>query len=285
MTKLFCEALVQIGLLTKKGTKYVNSSLTNHYLVESSSLYMSKTLDFIKNNAILWAQLSSIIKNSPVTKDTKVEFAGGRLFRIAEKSEAGAVFEIIELVKNHVNIQRWRKMLDIGGGHGLHAIAFATLNPQLEVFVFDQPHIIPITSQYIEAYKSEKVHVISGDFYKDRIGQCYDAIFSSINQTCSDSKFIPIFVDALNPEGDLILRRFKEKLEIDALKTLDWNLVCYEGRKIGRKPYSCARATKPLPRDKYIEHLKSAGFIVHAIAPVDSISEIIFAKKLKTKSE
>lgn len=281
MTKLFCEALVKIDLLTKKGTNYVNSSLTNNYLVKSSSLYMPKTLEFMKNNARLWAQLPAIIKNGPVTKDIKAEFGDGRLIRIAEKGEAGGVFKIIDLVKNHVNIQRWRKMIDVGGGHGLHAIAFADLNPKLEVFVFEQSHIVPITSKYIEAYKSERVHVISGDFYKESIGQGYDAIFSSINQTCSDPKFIRIFVDSLNPEGDLILRRFKENSDVNPLKILDWNLVCYEGRKIGRQPYSCARATKPLPRDKYIKQMESSDLTLHAIASVDSISEIIFAKKSK----
>jgi hypothetical protein len=46
-----------------------------------------------------------------------------------------------------------------------------------------------------------------------------------------------------------------------------------------------AHATKSLPRDKYIKRIESEGLTLHAIASVDSISEIIFGKKPKTKSK
>ena len=34
-------------------------------------------------------------------------------------------------------------MIDLGGGHGLYAIALAALNPALEAYVFDLPLVIP----------------------------------------------------------------------------------------------------------------------------------------------
>ncbi|MFZ7138119.1 MAG: methyltransferase [archaeon] len=276
MTKLFCEALSEIGMLTKKDDKYSNSPLASNYLVPSSYLYKTKTLEMLEKNAKRWANLSKIIKEGPIERKRTAMFGGGRVIRIAESGEAGSVFNVIDVAKKHLDIQRWRKIIDVGGGHGLYAIAFSALNPKLEAFVFDQPHVTPITTQYIDNYNAKKVHVISGDYNKDSIGKGYDAIFSSFNQTCSDPKFIPIFFEALNPSGDLILRRHKEKTHVDPLQTLDWNLVHFEGRKLGVNPHYSGKFIR---KAEYIKRLEEAGFSVHANVPVDEGSELIFARK------
>jgi protein-L-isoaspartate O-methyltransferase len=276
MTTLFCEALTRIGLLTKNGGKYVNSSLTTNHLITSASLCQDRTVEKLKNNAEHWAQLSTIIKDGPIKSTETVMFRPAIIHLMAEGCETGSVFKIIDVVKEHLDIQRWRKMLDIGGGHGLYAIAFAALNSDLDVFVFDQPHVTPVTSQYIDAYNAQRVQLISGDYNKDSIGQGYDAIFSSFNQTGSDPKFISTFADALNPNGDLIIRRPGEHMHNDPVKNLDWSLVQFKGHKIGLKPHSF---NTRISEAEYIKRLEEAGFSVHATVVVDEMSEIIFARK------
>jgi hypothetical protein len=61
-----------------------------------------------------------------------------------------------------------------------------------------------------------------------------------------------------------------------ALKKLDWNLIHFEGKKIGSKPHS---GRKVIDRDEYSKLLKEAGLSILDIAPVDEMSEIIFARK------
>ena len=122
--------------------------------------------------------------------------------------------------------------------------------------------------------------MISGDFYTDVIRGGYDAIFSSFNQSCSDPELIPKLVDALNPSGDLVLRRFKDSSSKQALKTLEWNFVTFDGKKLGSKPHS-SRDVVNLA--KYVKHLKAAGLNILDIVPVDEMSEIIFARKPSTK--
>jgi protein-L-isoaspartate O-methyltransferase len=179
-------------------------------------------------------------------------------------------------IKTQLKPQRWRRILDLGGGHGLYAIAFTGLNSKLEAVVFDLPKIVQVTRKYVDAYNAERIHIIPGDFYKDDIGRDYDAVFSSFNQSCSDPVLIPKLVQALKPGGDLILRRFKDSSRDGALKVLDWNLVHFEGKKIGSKPHSSG---KVMSREGYIEQLKAAGFTGINVVSVDEISEIIFARK------
>jgi precorrin-6B methylase 2 len=280
MTKMFCEALTGIGLLTKQDDKYQNSPLATVYLTRSSTWCMLNTLNDMKTDAQLWSQLPVLLKNGPISKANKNTFSDGRILRIAEHSEAGSVSNVTKIVTKSLDTKRWRRLLDVGGGHGLYSIAFAALNPELDVYVFDQPSVTPITHQYINAYAAKRVNVISGDYTVDSIGQGYDAIFSSFNATSSDPKFIPKLVEALNPNGDLILRRHKDGLRVNSLQTLDWNLVHYEGTKLGRHPHS---SDKMVPKNDYISRLKDAGLKVLDNKAVDNMSDIIFARKSPLK--
>jgi protein-L-isoaspartate O-methyltransferase len=279
MTQMFCDALTEVGLLLKEEDKYSNSPLTRNYLTKSSSRYMSHSLENMKENAKHWSQLPKLLRDGPIIKEKSKVFGEDWIVRIAEWAEAGSVFNTIKVVTNYLNVHRWKRLLDIGGGHGLYSIAFAALNPELEVFVFDRPQITPITCRYIDEYEAQRVHMISGDFYTDSIGEGYDAIFSSFNQSCFDPELIPKLVKALKPNGDLVLRRFKDNSREGALKVLDWNLVQFEGKKIGSKPHSSG---KIVDRDEYLENLEASGLIVLDIVHVDEMSEIVFARKPST---
>lgn len=279
MTQMLCDALTEVGLLQKEDDKYSNAPLTRNYLARSSSRYMRHTLENMKKTTKLWRQLPKLLREGPIIKEKTEIFGEDWIVSIAEWAEAGSVFNTIKVVTNYLNIHRWKRLLDIGGGHGLYSIAFAALNSELEAFVFDRPQITPITCRYIDEYNAQRVHVISGDFYTDSIAEGYDAIFSSFNQSCFDPELIPKLKNALKPNGDLVLRRFKDNSREGALKVLDWNLVQFEGKKIGSKPHSSG---KIVDRDEYLENLESSGLIVLDIVPVDERSEIVFARKPST---
>lgn len=276
MTRMFCDALVELGLLTETNGAYTNSQVASTYLSRGSSRCMVSTIQNTKANANRWTQMATILKNGPVTQDKEERFGDKWLISIAEWATLGSVANAMDVITAQLKLQRWRKLLDIGGGHGLYAIAFTGLNPKLEAFVFDLPRIVPVTRKYVDAYHAERVHILPGDFYKDGIGQDYNAIFSSFNQSCSDPALIPKLVQALKPRGDLILRRFKDESRDGALKVFDWNLVHFEGKKIGSKPHSSGAV---VGREDYIEHLKAAGLTSIRVVSVDEMSEMIFARK------
>ncbi len=282
MVQLFCDALVEIGLMTKSNGAYVNSPLTATYLCKDSPHYMRHSLHNMKLNAGRWALLSSILKNGPIMQERDDFFGSNWLYSIAEGAEAGSVANTLNVVTAHVDPKRWLRLLDLGGGHGLYAIGFTALNPKLEAYVFDLPKAVPIAKEYINAYNANNVHVITGDFNKDNIGQGYDAVFSSFNQSCFDPTFIPKIVQSLAPNGDVILRRFKDSTRTGALATLDWNLHGFEGKKIGSKPHS---SDSTVDRETYLKHLAASGLKVLGTFTVDEISEITFAQKPKIEED
>jgi precorrin-6B methylase 2 len=276
MARMFCDDLVELGLMTEKNGAYSNSPMTSSYLNSSSPRYMVNTIQNIKDKASHWMQLADILKNGPITQERQKMFGDRWLISIAEWATTGSVADAVKAVTHYLNVHRWRRLLDIGGGHGLYSIAFTGLNPKLETYVFDLPRVVPVTCKYVEEYDAERVHILPGDFYTEDIGQDYDAIFSSFNQSCSDPALIPKLMQALKPGGDLVLRRFKDSSREGALKTLGWNLLSFEGKQIGSKAHSSG---KVVDRATYIKQLKAAGFTSINIVSVDKMSEIIFARK------
>ncbi len=276
MIQMFCEALTEIGLLTKLNDTYTNSSLTSTYLCRNSPHYMEHTLQNTKANINRWTQLPTILKNGPITQNRQDFFGEGWLISIAEWAQTGSVANALNIITAHLDPKPWKRLLDLGGGHGLYAIAFTALNPQLEAYVFDLPRVAPLAKKYVKEYDATRVHILPGDFYKDSIGQNYDVIFSSFNQSCNDPALISKMVEALVPGGFVILRRFTDASREGALKTLDWNLLSFEGKKIGSKAHS---SDAIVDQKTYLKQLGDAGLTILGAFPVDYMSEIIFARK------
>ncbi len=276
MMEMFCDTLVELGLLTKQEDTYVNSELANTYLSQKSPHYMKATLQNLKSNVDRWTTLPNILKNGPIMQKRDDLFGANWLKGIAEWAEVGSVAQTLNVVKNHVNVQSWMRLLDLGGGHGLYAIGFTALNPRLKAYVYDLPRVAPVTKEYIKEYGANRVQILSGDFTKDDIGQSYDAIFSSFNPSCNEPAMLQKIINALSPGGDLILRRFKDSSREGALQRLDWNLQCFEGKKIGSSPHSSGRFVN---RETYMEKMKASGLYIVGTFSVDDISEITFARK------
>jgi SAM-dependent methyltransferase len=81
-----------------------------------------------------------------------------------------------------VGTQGVKRLLDIGGGSGAYAMAFAQASPDLEAEVFDLATVTPIAQKHIaDAGLSARVKARVGDLRRDAFGAGYDlAILSAI---------------------------------------------------------------------------------------------------------
>jgi ubiquinone/menaquinone biosynthesis C-methylase UbiE len=74
-----------------------------------------------------------------------------------------------------------KRMLDIGGGHGIYSAAFCNAYPTLQATVFDLPEAIASGSVVLKKYyKGERVHYQAGDATVDCFGNSgYDLVLLS----------------------------------------------------------------------------------------------------------
>ena len=105
------------------------------------------------------------------------------------------------------------RMLDVGGGSGIFAIALAELAPELQVEVLDLPAVLPITLRHIKAAGlQERITVRAGNLAKDDLGEGFDLVLlSAIGHMLEEADNEDLFRrvgQALVPGGRVIVRDF-----------------------------------------------------------------------------
>jgi ubiquinone/menaquinone biosynthesis C-methylase UbiE len=106
-----------------------------------------------------------------------------------------------------------KRMLDVGGGSGAYAIAFAKANPRLRAEVFDQPAVLAIAERHIhEAGLTERVTTRAGDLRADEFGGGYDLVL--ISAIChmlapeENRNLLARAYRALEPGGRVVIQDF-----------------------------------------------------------------------------
>jgi len=258
------------------GAVYLVSELSAAYLLESSPFSQQHYLAGRLKTVELWNRLPEIMKSGPEIFE-KGTFFGEVVQSMAENARCGMLQETVKLVAEYVEFENVKKLLDLGGGHGLYAIAFAKLNENLRAFVFDLPPVTEKTKEFIKKYGASNVSVIPGDFFKDEIGDGYDLIFSSFNPGGKVPSLIPRLAGALNPGGTFVIRQMPdEKMNSNAFLSLDWNLWTFEGVKKGGSGYSFENS---VPFTEYIGMLGNYGLEVFRALDMKDGSRIVFARK------
>ncbi|AKB51428.1 hypothetical protein MSBRW_2175 [Methanosarcina barkeri str. Wiesmoor] len=262
---------------TKDGDAvYLVSELSATYLLKSSPFSQQHYLAERLRNVERWARLPQIIKQGPDVVE-KGPFFGEVVHCMAENARCGLLQETVQVVMQNVDFTNVKKLLDIGGGHGLYAIAFSKLNEDLQAFVFDLQPVTGETRYFIEKYGASRVDTIPGDFFKDELGSGYDLIFSSFNPGGKVPSLIPKLAEALNPGGVFVTRQMPdEKMKSSPLISLDWNLWTFEGVKKGGSGYSFENS---VPFNEYIKLLGNYGLEVFRALDMTDGSRIVFARK------
>jgi cyclopropane fatty-acyl-phospholipid synthase-like methyltransferase len=117
------------------------------------------------------------------------------------------------VVVSALDLSGVRRVLDLGGGSGAYAMAFARAQPGLEVTVFDLPTVTPLTRRYVaQGGMQDRIHTRDGDLRNDPYGARYDLVFVSaichMNGSDENRAMLRRVREALAPGGRAVIQDF-----------------------------------------------------------------------------
>ena len=169
-----CAAL---GLLRKKGPRYVNSPLSDHFLVRGRPHDFGGFVEMLDKRLYAgWAKLSDAIRtNRPTTWDPERQAS---LFDGVDPVMLSSFWQAMHSISSStgstlaraLNWKPFKRVLDIGGGSGAIDIELCRRHRHLQATVYDLPHVAEIaTANVARAGLSHRVRTVGGDFFRDAV--------------------------------------------------------------------------------------------------------------------
>ncbi len=230
MCGLLCESLVMQGLLTEHEGHFSDTGVASTYLTKNSPYSQVHYIrQLARMGQDLWTPLAHIIRNGPKQYDKENFFREHSLPAMAENAISGRLQAVMRVIINLPDFSRVRRVLDLGGGHGLYAIAIGMQHPGIDAWVFDLPHVVTLAERYITQYNAGNVHLIPGDFFIDSFGEGYDLIISSSNPSGKAIELLPKISGALNSGGYFVNIQSPGGFPKDPLQSLEYKLWTFQG--------------------------------------------------------
>lgn len=273
--RILCDALVSLELLEKRDSGYRIPADVAEVLLPGAAASRAAIL---AHGALLyerWGKLEDSVLNGQrapgVEPDAKApgcekEFA--RAMADIGRQSADETAAVLPL-------EGAQRMLDLGGGPGLYAIACAKRNPKLHATVFDTAETLEVARESIAAAGLEqRVGVQPGDALNDTLGEGYDLILVS--------NFVHIFSDeqnrstvarcarALNDGGRLAIKDF---ILDDSRVSPQWNALFAVNMLVGTETGDC------YTRAQVIDWFESAALQFESEHSVGQQSSVLIARK------
>lgn len=203
-------ALNGFGYLKRRNGRYSITKQTAKWLIESSSSSIRDAIMFLFE---LWNDFSDIeraVKSGKIKdfhfRDRPPEFWEHYIRGLA----TFARYNGPEIVRKVSPIKKPRRLLDVGGGHGMYSIAFCRKYPDLQVEVLDLPGAVIQGKRIVkEQGFQDKIQFREGDLRVTEWGDDYDIILLfNIIHNVSYKEAPEIFIkayQALNSYGLVVL--------------------------------------------------------------------------------
>ncbi|PIE51802.1 hypothetical protein CSA37_00585 [Candidatus Fermentibacteria bacterium] len=207
----FLDALASMKLVEKNKGLYRNTAISSAFLRKDFPGYLG---EFILSQAKM-INMSSPEKirhmvmhgppEQPADTVDSEKFWGDMAKHYVNYMQSGIARYQLELIREIPELSNPRKILDLGGGPGLTAIALAGEYPDSSVTVFEQPPVAEVVNMMAEKYGvSSRVRGTGGNYITDAIGEGYDLIFASFTLNYARKCLVDMMVkirNALTPGG------------------------------------------------------------------------------------
>lgn len=285
MLGYMCDICVRVGFLVQHEGRYHITPMAQTYLTADSP-YSQRDLMRSMSSQLqtLWFTLSDRLHFGPLAFDREQFFREKTLPSMAASTLCGRLQNTLQEIVILSEFQSWRRVLDIGGGHGLYAIAMAFENPQMTAIVQDLPEVISLTKETIKEYgMKEQIKTIAGDYLECNLGdpESYDMVFTSSTAAGFMNVMSDRVAEILKPGGYFINVQPCSENKEDLFSQLEWMLWTFSGVTESKSEW---KKGNPFPPPGYVEHLQTHGIILHKEVTIsDSYREGFAAKMLIMK--
>lgn len=175
-TEMLLNALVAVGMLSKREGRYFNVA-DSRWLRRDTPEGAREALMHLVNLWDRWSRLTDCVRKGTCVRTGRRTRAETEAFIAMMDYNAR---QRAPLVVEAIGLEGVRRVLDLGGGSGAYAIAFAQASPELEVEVLDLAPVLRIARRHIEhAGLAGRVRTRLGDLRQASYGSGYDLVFIS----------------------------------------------------------------------------------------------------------
>jgi len=205
---ILLDALAALGLVGKRGRRYRNAKPARDLLLPGPRSKESILLHHLDGWGE-WGRLSATVRAGRTPRggaegNWQENFIRGMEENARERAAA---------VAGRIPLRRGDRVLDLGGGPGTYAVAWADACPGAEITVFDTPATLRVARRILrEKGASVRVRLMEGDFLEDPLGGPYDFVWiSQILHAYSGSDCVKLLRrarSALVPGGRVAIQEF-----------------------------------------------------------------------------
>lgn len=178
-TRVLLETLAALRYVDRTGAHYANSQWSSKWLLRDAPLSVAAGIEYW---GILlehfWHGLPEAIRTGRhadfytwIEGQPEASRAFQEWMVAAARIAGGEVVSAISLPPGA------RRLLDVGGGHGMYSVALCRAHAELQATIFDSPRALEAAHEHILAEgMSERITTHAGDFLAGSLGEGYDVV-------------------------------------------------------------------------------------------------------------
>lgn len=212
-TGVLLELLATTGYLKKSGGRFRNTAMTSRWLLRGSPDNMIEFVELWQGVLYdLWDGIEETVRTGrparSFTEWLSKKPDGWKRFNAAMAATARSSAD--EIAEKAGLAPEARKLLDVGGNHGVHSAAFCRRIPTLTATIFDAPEALASARELLSAHAlGPRLVEKPGDILTDDPGEGYDAVLA-VNvlhyfPPAECLKVVRKLAGALKPRGLLII--------------------------------------------------------------------------------
>lgn len=220
-TATLADFLVAVGYLEKQGDLLTNAASTQRWFTSVGQVDYTPGLLWTQEAWSMMGTLTDAVRSGAPEQtlwDAMVEKPHlGQLF--ASYMGAFALDLGPDLLKHVPVAPQHRRLLDLGGSHGLHSIRFCQRYPNLSAVIVDLPSALMETGSTIEQKQlSDRIRMSPGNLLDHDWGCGLDLVFYlsvAHNHTAEENRLVIQRIgDSLNPGGLLVIHEYLAETQL-----------------------------------------------------------------------